>query len=70
MRTIKTTRWCVISGRDVPPGARLSLPTEVAEALITAGDAEAYDPLAYRTSPSVTPAAPPAAEEPADADLH
>jgi len=40
MRTIKTTRWCVISGRDVPPGALLSLPIEVAEALIAAGDAK------------------------------
>jgi len=70
MRTIKTIRWCVISGRDVPPGALLSLTAEVAEALIAAGDAEGFDPLAYRSPPSGVAAVPPAAEEPAHADLH
>ena len=58
MRTIKTTRWCVISGRDVPPGALLSLPIEVAEALIAAGDAKPEGEALVPALPHEQPAMP------------
>jgi hypothetical protein len=52
MKYIITLKWASISGKDVAPGTRLFLVAAVADALIAAGSAEVYNPLAYITNVS------------------
>lgn len=59
MMNVRTLRPCMVGDREVRAGLCLSLPTDQAEALVSAGDAEPWEaaPRAPRPSP-YAPAAP------------